>query len=357
MALVEIVRLIIVLALTAAGYQQGSSLLKGANLAPETTRLVASVLGAGLGYVGGGVVGRTLLSGIVVIERRVDRVSGGELIVGAVGLLVGALSGLFVAVPLLILVPVLLVSYSVAGLVLVIFGYVGVRLALRKRFEVLGAMGLQAPRAFRSETERSSTGPKILDTSAIIDGRVVEVARSGFIAGHLVCPAFVLSELRAIADSSEPMRRARGRRGLEVLEQLQSLPHVALEVTDDTIPEVREVDSKLMEYAKRISGVIVTTDYNLHKTAELSGVPVLNVNNLAASIKPAMLPGEHVTVHILREGTQADQGVGYLDDGTMVVVEGGRQLIGRDVEATVTSVLQTGAGRMIFSNLKDAVVN
>lgn len=355
MALVEIVRLIIVLALTAAGYQQGPSLARVATgIAPETARLIASVIGAGVGYVAGGVFGRTLLHGIGVIERRVDRVSGGELLTGAVGLLIGALSAVFVSLPVLILIPYLLVSYSIAGLLVVICAYAGVRVAVRKRFEVLAAMGLQAPRAFRPRSEQTPLGPKILDTSAIIDGRVADVAKSGFLSGHLICPGFVLGELQRIADSSDASRRGRGRRGLEVLDELQGMSHVGLEVTDDSIPELGNVDDKLVEYARRVAGVLVTTDFNLHKTAELRGVPVLNVNSLAASLRPAVLPGERLTIHVIREGTHAEQGVGYLEDGTMVVIEGASHLIGQDVDATVTSVLQTGAGRMIFSTLPDA---
>lgn len=352
MALVEIIRLIIVLALTAAGYQQGTNLSRMAtNLAPESARLLASVLGAGVGYVAGGVFGRMLLSGIGVIERRVDKVSGGEMVTGAIGLLVGALIALFVSAPVLILVPNRLISFPVAGVVVVILAYAGVRVAIRKRFEVLAEMGLQSPRTFRSSVERTATGPRVLDTSAIIDGRVVDVAKSGFLSGHLICPAFVLSELQGIADSSDATRRGRGRRGLQVLEELQGLPNIGLEVTDEKLPEMLAVDDKLVEYAKRVGGALVTTDFNLHKTAELQGVPVLNVNNLAASLRPVVVPGERLTVRVLREGSQPEQGVGYLEDGTMVVVEGASGLIGTDVEASVTSALQTGAGRMIFSTL------
>lgn len=352
MVLVEIVRLIIVLALTAAGYQQGPRLAGAApNLTLETARLMASVLGAGAGYVAGGVFGRMALSGIGVIERRVDRVSGGEMVTGAIGLLAGALSAMFICIPVLVLVRYPLISYPAAGIVVVLFAYIGARIAVRKRFEVLAEMGLQAPRTFRSQPERGATGPRILDTSAIIDGRVVDVAKSGFLTGHFVCPAFVLAELQRIADSAEPARRGRGRRGLQVLEEFQGLPHIGLEVTDEKLPEIPEVDDKLVEYAKRVGGVLVTTDFNLHKTAELQGVPVLNVNSLAASLRPAAIPGERFTVRIIRQGNQPEQGVGYLEDGTMVVVEGASNSIGEDVEASVTSTLQTGAGRMIFSTL------
>lgn len=355
MALVEIVRLIIVLALTAAGYQQGPNLARLATaLSPETARLIASVIGAGVGYVAGGVAGRLLLSGIGVIERRADKMSGAELLIGAVGLLIGALCAVFLSLPVFLFVPYRLISYPVAGLLVVIFAYGGIRVAIRKRFEMLAVMGLQAPRTFRSRPGQSPQGPKILDTSAIIDGRVADVAKSGFLTGHLICPSFVLAELHGIADSVDPNRRGRGRRGLEVLEELQGLPGIGLEVTDDTIANVHDVDDKLVEYARRISGTLVTTDFNLQKTAELHGVKVLNLNTLAASLRPAVLPGETLTVHIVREGTHSGQGIGHLEDGTMVVVEGGSRLIGREVSATVTSVLQTGAGRMVFANVPRA---
>jgi uncharacterized protein YacL len=350
MVLVELVRLVIVVSLTAVGYTFGQSLPTGGT--PEAARLVASVLGAGLGYVAGGFAGRMILAGIGEVERRVERVSGGELVTGAIGLIVGSLAGTLLAWPVLAFVPLDLVAFPVGAVIFITGAYMGLRVAARKRFDLLGMMGLSQERSFVAKIEPVTTGPKVLDTSAIIDGRIVEVTRTGFLSGHLVCPAFVLTELRLVADSGDSMRRARGRRGLEVLEALQGEPHVRLEVTDDSITETDEVDAKLIILTKRISGVLVTTDYNLHKSAELQGVPVLNINSLAATLKPVVLPGEQLSVRVVRPGTQPNQGVGYLEDGTMVVIEGGRPAIGRDADVVVTSSLQTGAGRMIFSTLE-----
>lgn len=355
MVLVELVRLVIVLALTAVGYSFGRGVLDQFGLtpgSPQSARLVASVLGAGIGYVAGGIVGRMLLAAVGEVERQVERVSGGELVTGAIGLIGGSVTGALVAWPIFALVPLDLISLPVGSLIFITCAYLGFRVADRKRFDLLGLMGLSQSRTFAGGRDPFHTGPRVLDTSAIIDGRIVDVAKTGFLNGHLVCPSFVLTELRNIADSADPTRRARGRRGLEVLEALQGDPRVHLEVTDDAIHEAQDVDGKLVILTQRIEGALVTTDYNLHKTAELQGVPVLNINSLAAILKPAVLPGEVITVKVARPGTQPAQGVGYLDDGTMVVIEGGRSRMGSDVEAVVTSSLQTGAGRMIFSTLQ-----
>lgn len=355
MILVELVRLIIVLSLTAVGYSFGQVLLDRFGInpgTPETARLLASVLGAGVGYVAGGIGGRTLLAAVGEVERRVERVSGGELVTGAIGLIAGSVAGALASWPVFALVPVDLISLPTGAVIFITCAYLGFRIADRKRFDLLGLMGLSQSRTFVGGRDPVATGPRVLDTSAIIDGRIVDVARTGFLSGHLVCPAFVLTELRSIADSADPTRRARGRRGLEVLEALQGDPRVNLEVTDDAIFEADEVDDKLVILTQRIQGALVTTDYNLHKAAELQGVPVLNINSLAAILKPLVLPGEVITVRVVRPGTQPAQGVGYLEDGTMVVIEGGRSKLGRDVEAVVTSSLQTGAGRMIFSTLQ-----
>jgi uncharacterized protein YacL len=198
-----------------------------------------------------------------------------------------------------------------------------------------------------------STGPqrryKILDTSVIIDGRIADVCQAGFLEGTLLVPQYVLRELQQIADSSDPLKRNRGRRGLDVLQRLQRLPGLRTELHDLDFPQIREVDGRLIETARTVGGVIVTNDYNLNKVAELSGVPVLNINELSSAIKPVVLPGELMHLHVMKEGKEAGQGVAYLDDGTMVVVDHGKKHIGQMLDVTVTSVLQTTAGRMIFA--------
>lgn len=358
MVLVELIRLVIVLALTAAGYQMGKlapGRFQPGTIAPETSPLLFSVFGAGLGYVVGGMVGRSLLSGIGAVERRAERISGGAIVSGSLGFLAGALASVFPAWIILTLVPIEWLSYPSVVLTFIVLTYAGSRVAARKRFDLLGMMGLSQPRSFRGAAAEATAGAKVLDTSAIIDGRIIEVARSGFLTGHVVCPRFVLEEIQSIADSSDATRRSRGRRGLETLDVLQGDPRVRLEVTDDELPGIAEVDAKLVALARRIGGVLVTTDFNLHRVAELQGVPVLNINTLAASLRPVVLPGEEVFVRIIREGSQKGQGVGYLDDGTMVVVEEAGSLVGREVQATVTSVLQTAAGRMLFSTPVDRV--
>ncbi len=203
-----------------------------------------------------------------------------------------------------------------------------------------------------------ATGPqrryKILDTSVIIDGRIADVCETGFVDGTLVIPQFVLKELQLVADSSDSLKRNRGRRGLDILQRIQKMSGVEVSISDVDFPEVREVDLKLIELARALPGKIVTNDFNLNKVAQLRGVDVLNVNELANSVKPVVLPGEIMKVFILKEGKEYNQGVAYLDDGTMVVVDNARRMISRTIEIVVTSVLQTTAGKMIFGRYIEA---
>jgi uncharacterized protein YacL len=194
---------------------------------------------------------------------------------------------------------------------------------------------------------------KVIDTSAIIDGRIADVFETKFLTGPVIIGRFILKELQDIADSSDSAKRARGRRGLDILQRLQEHPDIQVKVYEKDYPEVKDVDGKLVVMARELDAKILTTDFNLNKVASLQGVTVLNVNDLANALKPAVLPGEHMTIFIAKEGKEKEQGVGYLDDGTMVVVEEGRKLVGKKVEAIVTSVLQTSAGRMIFTRLKE----
>jgi uncharacterized protein YacL len=195
---------------------------------------------------------------------------------------------------------------------------------------------------------------KLLDTSVIIDGRIADICETGFLDGVLVAPQFVLRELQQVADSSDSLKRNRGRRGLDVLQRIQKMSGVHVQIVETDFPEIREVDLKLIELARRMDGKIVTNDFNLNKVAQLRGVQVLNINELANSLKPVVLPGEVMRVFVLKEGKEAGQGVGYLDDGTMVVVDQGKRALGRTIEVTVTSVLQTTAGKMIFCRWPEA---
>jgi len=194
---------------------------------------------------------------------------------------------------------------------------------------------------------------KVVDTSVIIDGRIADICEAHFLEGTLIVPNFVLRELQMVADSADPLKRQRGRRGLEVLQRLQKMSHLDVQVVDDDFPQIAEVDLKLIELAKRYDSKIVTNDFNLNKVATVHGLEVLNVNQLANALKPVVLPGEGMRVFILREGKEYNQGVAYLDDGTMVVVDGARKMINKTVDITVTSVHQTTAGKMIFGRLDE----
>jgi uncharacterized protein YacL len=228
-----------------------------------------------------------------------------------------------------------------------IFGYIGLVLGGKKVSEV------STPYFLEPSGKSSRHALKILDTSVIIDGRIADISETGFVDGTLIVPKFVLEELQYIADSSDDLRRTRGRRGLDILKRLQQQNPLRVEFIDDDIPKAAGVDSKLVGLALKLRAKILTNDFNLHKVAELQGIEVLNINQLANAMKPAVLPGETLHVQILREGKSQGQGIAYLDDGTMVVIENARRLIGKEVEVAVTSVLQTTAGRMIFSEVKN----
>lgn len=208
--------------------------------------------------------------------------------------------------------------------------------------------------ALPAEGERASAAAdaKILDTSVIIDGRILDICKAGFLEGELVIPSFVLVELRHIADSAEPMRRNRGRRGLDVLNKMQEELTQPVRIEEKDYDDVPEVDVKLLRLSRDLGGAVLTNDYNLNKVAGVTGVRVLNINELAGALRPVVLPGEEMTVHVVREGKEPGQGVGYLEDGTMVVIENGRRRVGERVEVEVTTVLQTSAGRMIFGRAK-----
>lgn len=238
------------------------------------------------------------------------------------------------------------------SLVILILPYLGVVTGARK-----GEWLEPAKLASLFRDTRPARRHRLLDTSVIIDGRVVEIIETGFLDGTLVVPQFVLKELQFIADSSDPLKRNRGRRGLDILHRIQKMSGVEVVISDLDFPSVKDVDMKLIELARSLAGKIVTNDVNLNKVAQLRGIEVLNINELAASLKPVVLPGELMHVFISKEGKEPNQGVAYLDDGTMVVVDHARKLIGRNLDVAVTSVLQTTAGRMIFGRILDGQPN
>jgi uncharacterized protein YacL len=232
--------------------------------------------------------------------------------------------------------------------VVLLFGFAGITLGLKY------ASSWQNLINAVHRTERTAPSSKLVDTSVIIDGRLAEICDTGFLEGTFIIPRFVLQELQYIADSADDLRRARGRRGLDILKQLQAPESkVKVEVVEDDPAGARDVDSKLVRLALTFNAKIITNDLNLNKVAQIEGVEVLNINDLANALKPAVLPDETMEVRIVKEGKEAMQGVGYLDDGTMVVVDGGKEHLGRQVKLVVTSVLQTTAGRMIFGRLQD----
>lgn len=240
------------------------------------------------------------------------------------------------------------VVQAVTVLTYVVCGYLGIVLGLWKGPE------------FRLQDNSDAwlggsitSRPKLLDTSVIIDGRIADICETGFLEGPLIVPQFVLKELQQIAGSSDALKRNRGRRGLDILQRLQKNIEITIRIVDHDFPKIREVDAKLVALGKALKGTVLTNDFNLNKVAELQGVPVLNIHQLANAVKPVVLPGEILNVHIIKEGKEYAQGVAYLDDGTMVVIDQARKYIGKTVDVSVTSVLQTTAGRMIFSRLKE----
>lgn len=294
-------------------------------------------------------IGTLLAIGIIGIERAARDVAPKVLLGGLLGLIVSLLLGHLLTTSLLAL-PMMggLDSFAVRGLLQAALVYIGVVLGARKGadFDLD-----EYKRHFRGESKEQN--PKILDTSVIIDGRIADVCETGFLEGTLIIPQFVLRELQQIADSSDPIKRNRGRRGLDILQRIQRSVDVQVKILEQDFPKIRDVDSKLVALGKQLGAKILTNDFNLNKVAELQGVAVLNVNQLANAVRPVVLPGELMNVHILKEGKEYGQGVAYLDDGTMVVVDSARKYVGKSVDVAVTSVLQTTAGRMIFTRLKD----
>jgi uncharacterized protein YacL len=264
---------------------------------------------------------------------------------GLIGLLVGVLFARILsgAVPLFVKSGG---SLAVSGIIYAVLGYIGFKVGTKKggefNFQRLTMKGSDENESF-----------KILDTSVIIDGRVADICETGFIEGVFIIPQFVLHELQHIADAPDSVKRTRGKRGLEILHRMQKSVDIEVRITDQDFPRIKDVDAKLVELAKKIDGKIITNDANLNKVAELQGISVLNINALANALKPIVLPGEEIHVYVLKEGKEPGQGVAYLDDGTMVVIENGKRSMGRSLDVVVTSVLQTTAGRMIFGRVKD----
>jgi uncharacterized protein YacL len=301
-----------------------------------------------VGLAVGPAVGRGLGTGSKKLTRTLLKIPTHELLGGVLGLVSGWIVALVISIPLLKIPYVGDYLPIILGIVL---GYLGFVVGLRRTDELTHGFSRSRRSLLNSSTASKATA-KILDTSVIIDGRISDITKSGFLEGDLIVPGFVLEELQHIADSSDVLKRNRGRRGLDILNKIQKEPYANVRIVEEDYGDISEVDTKLVKLAKDMGGKVVTNDYNLNKVCELHGVAVLNINELANSVKPVVLPGEELKVHVIKDGKEQGQGVGYLDDGTMIVVDGGRRFIGQTVAVLVTSVLQTAAGRMIFAKPK-----
>ena len=294
-----------------------------------------------------------------------SRITPQSLVASVLGLVIGLLLAALLAFPLSLLPKPFGQILPFVGVVL--FAYLGVSLFVMRQTDLFSALGALAPRSLQqtggsigaSAATDVPSGPWsetrtiLLDTSVIIDGRIADIAKTGFLPGSLLIPRFVLNELQYIADSADSMRRQRGRRGMEVLATLQKEPNVVVRISDIDVDGVREVDDKLIILARQLRCPILTNDYNLNRIAELQGVTILNVNELANAVKSVLLPGENLQIRVLQDGKEQNQGVGYMDDGTMVVIENGREYMNQEIQVVVTKVLQTAAGRMIFAKPDD----
>ena len=299
-----------------------------------------------------------IYKGIIAIidgfERNIQKLTVTEFLFGTLGLLVGLVFATLIGVPIsrihFVIGPILFILIDLIG------ALVGIKIFIKRKEDILNLLTSIKKNGIRDKKNRHNEKicPKILDTSVIIDGRIFDICQTGFVEGPLVIPGFVLNELRHISDSADGLKRNRGRRGLDILNKIQKELSIETQIYEEDFPEIAEVDAKLLKLAQVLNGKVVTNDFNLNKVAEFQGVPVLNINELANAIKPVLLPGEEMKVVVMKDGKEASQGIAYLDDGTMIVVEGGRKFISEEIMVVVTSVLQTAAGRMIFAKPKES---
>lgn len=311
--------------------------------------LVGGIFGAIIGSFISPYLIKSLFMFTSTVEKSLSAMSTQDLIAGTLGLFLGLiianLVGLaFGSVPYI--GPYVSVALSI------ILGYLGMHLVVSKKSELAGWLHLHAEGSFDKKKNKDHHTGKLLDTNVIIDGRVADIYRSGFLEGPIIVPVFVLEELQKIADSSDILKRNRGRRGLDILNHIRKNSKDDVIIVTNDFEDISEVDSKLVKLAREKNYKIVTNDYNLNKVAELQGVAVLNINDLAIAVKPAVIPGEQIFVQLVKSGKEEGQGVAYLEDGTMIVVENGSQCIGKEVPVIITSVLQTSAGKMIFAKLE-----
>ncbi|HEX9711760.1 MAG TPA: TRAM domain-containing protein [Actinomycetota bacterium] len=342
--LVELVRVAVVGVFTAAGYAFSREIVDEID---SSRVLLGTVLGSAIGYVVGGVLGRRIGAAVGVAERRIAALAGADLVAGAMGLVAGGLVGIVLGLPLM-LVPDRVVGIAILWLVVIVSGSLGYRIAIAKREDILQLFGL----TFRTR----AADLRVLDTSAILNARLLDYVRAGLIRGTLLLPGFVLEEAQGIADSADHVRRRRARHGLEALAAIRREELCDVRTVEKTYPEFAEVDAKVIALARERGAAIVTDDGALAQVAELQGIEVVLLRRVATALRPAVLPGEQIRLELAREGREPGQGVGYLDDGTMVVVEQAAAEIGRHVDAVVNRIVQTPGGRMLFARLADGAV-
>ena len=348
---VEITRLFIVILATAAGYTLG----RGDAVVEATGNgaVVGATLGACVGYVAGGVLGRLLRRAMGVVENKVEDFHAGRMLAGAVGgAFLGGLCAL-VGVPLVIVLPGLW-GWPLLALLIWIGLYLGWRIAAQKYEELLALAGLSTrPLVRATPYGGGEIDAHLIDSSAIVDGRLLAVTRAGFLKGALLVPRFVLDEVQSIADAQDPVRRRKGRRGLDLLDALRSQPGSEVHVLDDEVVELDDIDAKLVALARRLKVDLVTTDEPLQRVAELQGVRCLNLARLADGLRPVHVAGEVIRLPIAREGREPGQGVGFLDDGTMVVVGDAAGLVGKEVDVRITGNVRTALGTMLFASVSE----
>ena len=295
---------------------------------------------------------------VKILDTEMAKYPQTDILLGSIGLIVGLVIAYLISGLISTIVRIPLISGILSLITYIFMGYFGIRISLKSRDDLFNISKLSKlstsikEKGSKKEVNREIPS-KILDTSVIIDGRIADICKTGFIEGKLIIPKFVLNELQHIADSSDDLKRVRGRRGLDILNIIQKELDIEVEISEMDFDDIPEVDSKLLKLAQVLNGKVVTNDYNLNKVAQFQGVEVLNINELANAIKPVAIPGEEMVAQVVKEGKEANQGIAYLDDGTMIVVDGGRKHMGETIRALVTSVLQTPAGRMIFGKPKN----
>jgi uncharacterized protein YacL len=351
--IIEAVRLIVTLGFTAGGFAIGREFpawVGSGQPNPDAAVIVGALIGAGVGYVVGGLLGRAIRRALERAPDLVSTASGPQLFAGTFGLIAGLLVGAVGAVPMVILLPSAL-GWAGGALLVVVLAAFGSRVFASRADDLLAAAGLGVRRRPVDPDEPAEGQVFVIDTSAAIDGRVLDLARAGLVRGELRVPGFVLDELQGIADSGQLNHRKRGRRGLDVLDALTALPGVRVRADERTFPGHPDVDAKLVALAQESGATLVTTDHNLAKAAGLRGIQVLDLQALGESLRSAPTSGETVSLTIEKAGTEPGQGVGYLEDGTMVVVEGGAGLVGSTIEVEVSTAVRTTVGRLVFAKL------